>query len=239
MITFISPVRMNGLKTASCLLKGRGRGEKPCDTETGNERSVRRPASINHLCFYFAAFWLMLKLKTSCRHFTIKDILQIIETPWVQPETRTLALEFHCCFYYALSRACKESTCDMFLSSLTFGAAAQPAAVWRCFPLDVGETRGNCRLFFFFSSLKGTKTVWWSHRDTSISKSVSLPTMQQFHQLHTPADYITNTFYSNSCPDSRCSSRLMLQHVCVVKWNCSCCEFRLELKHNTSSNVSQ
>ncbi len=27
-------------KTASCLLKGRGRGEKPCDTDTGNEQSV-------------------------------------------------------------------------------------------------------------------------------------------------------------------------------------------------------
>ncbi len=35
---------MNGLKTASCLLKGRGRGEKPCDTDTGNEWSVRRLA---------------------------------------------------------------------------------------------------------------------------------------------------------------------------------------------------
>ncbi len=31
---------MNGLKTASCLLKGRGHGEKPCDTDRGNERSV-------------------------------------------------------------------------------------------------------------------------------------------------------------------------------------------------------
>ncbi len=31
---------MNGLKTASCLLKGRGHGKNPCDTDTGHERSV-------------------------------------------------------------------------------------------------------------------------------------------------------------------------------------------------------
>ncbi len=31
---------MNGLQTASCLLKGRGCGKKPCDTDTRNERSV-------------------------------------------------------------------------------------------------------------------------------------------------------------------------------------------------------
>ncbi len=39
-ITFISPVRMNGLKTASNL-KGWGCGEKLGDTDTGNKRSVR------------------------------------------------------------------------------------------------------------------------------------------------------------------------------------------------------
>ncbi len=43
-ITFIFPVRMNGLKTASCLQKGRGPGKKPCDTYTRRERSVRRLA---------------------------------------------------------------------------------------------------------------------------------------------------------------------------------------------------
>ncbi len=37
----ISLIRVNGLETASSLLKGRGRGEKPCDTDTGNEHSVR------------------------------------------------------------------------------------------------------------------------------------------------------------------------------------------------------
>ncbi len=37
---FVSPVRMNGLKTASSRLKGRGCGEKPCDTDTGNKQSV-------------------------------------------------------------------------------------------------------------------------------------------------------------------------------------------------------
>ncbi len=35
-ITFISPVRMNELKTASCLLKG-GTVAKPMCTDTGNE----------------------------------------------------------------------------------------------------------------------------------------------------------------------------------------------------------
>ncbi len=46
-IMFISPIRMNGLKTASCLIKGRGRGKNPCDTDTGNERSV------SGLAFYY------------------------------------------------------------------------------------------------------------------------------------------------------------------------------------------
>ncbi len=35
---------MNGLKTASSLLKGRGRDEKPRDSDTGNEQTVRRLA---------------------------------------------------------------------------------------------------------------------------------------------------------------------------------------------------
>ncbi len=34
-------LRINGLKTASCLLKGRGRGKKPCDTDTGDGQSVK------------------------------------------------------------------------------------------------------------------------------------------------------------------------------------------------------
>ncbi len=45
-IKFISPIRMNGLKTASRLLNGRGLGKKPCDTDTGNESVIR-------LAFYY------------------------------------------------------------------------------------------------------------------------------------------------------------------------------------------
>ncbi len=43
--------------TAFSLLKGRGRGKNPCDTDTGNERSVSGLGfSINHLCWRFAVF---------------------------------------------------------------------------------------------------------------------------------------------------------------------------------------
>ncbi len=41
-------MRINGLKTS--LLKGRGRGGRPCDTDTENEPSVRQLA----LSYYFS-----------------------------------------------------------------------------------------------------------------------------------------------------------------------------------------
>ncbi len=67
MIMLISPIRMNRLKSVSCLLNGRGHGEKPCDTETGNKMVSGRSRFLLTVCDDTAGR-LWGRFKVSSRH---------------------------------------------------------------------------------------------------------------------------------------------------------------------------
>ncbi len=139
MIVFISYIRMNGLKTASSLLKETG--EKPCDTDTGNERSVRGLAN----CLWCkltavsrlqgdnsCASWkkrAMLSAYHTAAHFLVWArllshlIRSVPEYTWIVPET-TLTSSGTVC------ETCRRAECLRSHSSNEEDFGVKSARIW-------------------------------------------------------------------------------------------------------------